>query len=268
MRQTFSAEALGLAEQPLPNALRAYRNREFGYSMPRPDTWFERKMDVEGGQGVIFTPDPESRTTAISVEVLSLGTEVTAQDLPDLDKAFLKGLRSVPGSRVERHAVFQSDYHIGVEAQQSFEAGGTRCRRWIRLLYKGPLQARLIAQGATVAEFNRTVDASKAFNPAIKDGRATRGLTPDKSNWANPISSPPFVAYQVSCGITLTYGGLAIDADARVENEEGEAIEGLFACGELVGGLYYDRYPGGAGLTSGAVFGRIAGRTASRSSLS
>ena len=75
---------------------------------------------------------------------------------------------------------------------------------------------------------------------------------------------PPFVAYQVTCGITLTYGGLAIDGEARVENEEGVAIDGLYACGELVGGLYYDRYPGGAGLTSGAVFGRIAGRLASR----
>jgi succinate dehydrogenase/fumarate reductase flavoprotein subunit len=63
----------------------------------------------------------------------------------------------------------------------------------------------------------------------------------------------------VTCGITLTYGGLAIDEQARAQNEEGEAIAGLYAAGELVGGLYYDRYPGGAGLTSGAVFGRIAG---------
>lgn len=111
----------------------------------------------------------------------------------------------------------------------------------------------------TVAEFNAAVDEAAPFNPAIKDGRATRGLTWNKSNWARAISKPPFVAYQVTCGITLTYGGLAIDEQARVQNEEGEAITGLYAAGELVGGLYYDRYPGGAGLTSGAVFGRIAG---------
>src|SRR5438067_2780827 len=73
-----------LPEQSLPNALRAYRNREWGYSMPRPDVWFERDLDVEGGQGVIFTPDPEEVMTAISVEVRDLGTEVTAEDLPDL----------------------------------------------------------------------------------------------------------------------------------------------------------------------------------------
>jgi tricarballylate dehydrogenase len=114
----------------------------------------------------------------------------------------------------------------------------------------------------TVAGFNGAVDEAVPFNPAILDGRSTKGLTIDKSNWARALREPPFVAYQVTCGITLTYGGLAIDEQARVENEEGEAIAGLYAAGELVGGLYYDRYPGGAGLTSGAVFGRIAGENA------
>ncbi|WP_150290984.1 FAD-dependent tricarballylate dehydrogenase TcuA [Sphingobium estronivorans] len=114
----------------------------------------------------------------------------------------------------------------------------------------------------TIAEFNGAVDEAVPFNPAIKDGRGTRGLAIEKSNWARALSQPPFVAYEVTCGITLTYGGLAIDEDARVQNEEGEPIAGLFAAGELVGGLYYDRYPGGAGLTSGAVFGRIAGMNA------
>lgn len=114
----------------------------------------------------------------------------------------------------------------------------------------------------TVAEFNAAVDGGVPFNPAIKDGRRTVGLAIPKSNWALSIAQPPFVAYQVTCGITLTFGGLAIDSEARVQNEEGEAIAGLFAAGELVGGLYYDRYPGGAGLTSGSVFGRIAGANA------
>jgi tricarballylate dehydrogenase len=111
----------------------------------------------------------------------------------------------------------------------------------------------------TVADFNAAVNEAMPFNPAVKDGRGTQGLATAKSNWARAISEAPFVAYQVTCGITLTYGGLAIDEQARVQNEEGEAIAGLYAAGELVGGLYCDRYPGGAGLTSGAVFGRIAG---------
>ncbi len=123
--------------------------------MPRPDVWFERDLEVEGGQGVIFTPDPDEVTTAISVEVRDLGTEVTPEDLPDLDEGFLKGLRAVSASRVEQHDAFQSPYHIGLEAQHSFEADGQRGRRWIRVLYKGTLQARLIAQAATIEEFDR-----------------------------------------------------------------------------------------------------------------
>lgn len=114
----------------------------------------------------------------------------------------------------------------------------------------------------TVQDFNAAVDDSTPFNPAVKDGRATKGLEINKSNWSRQIAEPPFVAYQVTCGITLTYGGLAIDEQARVQNEEGAPIAGLYAAGELVGGLYYDRYPGGAGLTSGSVFGRIAGQQA------
>ena len=114
----------------------------------------------------------------------------------------------------------------------------------------------------TVQDYNGAIDDATPFNPAVRDGRRTRGLAIDKSNWARAIAEPPFVAYQVTCGITLTYGGLAIDELARVQNEEGSPIAGLYAAGELVGGLYYDRYPGGAGLTSGAVFGRIAGQQA------
>src|SRR5713101_3440600 len=105
--------------------------------MPRPDVWFERDLDVQGGQGVIFTPDPEQLMTAISVEVRDLATEVTAEDLPDLEKGFLKGLKLVPGSKIEQHDVFQSMYHIGLEAQQSFDDAGQCRRRWIRVLYKG-----------------------------------------------------------------------------------------------------------------------------------
>lgn len=123
--------------------------------MPRPDLWFERTLDVDGGQGVIFTPDAEELMTGISVEVHDLGTDITAADLPDLDVAFLKGLRSVPGSKLEHHDVFHSVHHMGVEAQQSFEADGQRRRRWIRVLYRRTLQARVIAQGATLEEFDR-----------------------------------------------------------------------------------------------------------------
>jgi tricarballylate dehydrogenase len=112
---------------------------------------------------------------------------------------------------------------------------------------------------STVRDYNAAIDASRPFDPAIKDGRRTRGLAVEKTNWANPIDRPPFVAFAVTCGITFTYGGLAIDGRARVIDEAGRAVPGLYAAGELVGGLFWDNYPGGAGLMAGAVFGRRAG---------
>jgi tricarballylate dehydrogenase len=116
----------------------------------------------------------------------------------------------------------------------------------------------------TIAEYNRAVRTDVPFNPNVKDGRRTEGLAIDKSNWANTIDTPPFEAYAVTCGITFTFGGLRITNDAEVVNTDYRPIGGLYAAGELVGGLFYFNYPGGSGLTSGAVFGRIAGGAAAR----
>ena len=111
----------------------------------------------------------------------------------------------------------------------------------------------------TVDAYNAAVATEIDFNPNIKDGRGTVGLSVPKSNWANRIDQPPFSAYAVTCGITFTFGGLRVDNQARVLDMEQAPIAGLYAAGELVGGLFYFNYPGGTGLTSGAVFGRIAG---------
>jgi tricarballylate dehydrogenase len=114
----------------------------------------------------------------------------------------------------------------------------------------------------TVTSFNAAVPSPKGFDPLIEDGLATRGIQPPKSNWAVTLDSPPFVAYPVTCGITFTYGGLAIDTEAQVLDTEGRPMEGLFATGELTGGFFYNNYPGGSGLMRGAVFGMRAGRNA------
>jgi tricarballylate dehydrogenase len=113
----------------------------------------------------------------------------------------------------------------------------------------------------TVQTFNAAVQPGP-FNPAIKDGKHTVGIQPPKSNWALPLDTPPFLGFPVTCGITFTFGGVRIDADAHVLDRQDRPIPGLFAAGELVGGLFYGNYPGGSGLMSGAVFGRRAGRAA------
>ena len=101
------------------------------------------------------------------------------------------------------------------------------------------------------------------FNPNVKDGRCTVGLPVNKSNWANTIDEPPFEAYQVGCGISFTFGGVRIDPDTgQVIDGDMNPIPGLYAAGELVGGIFYFNYPGGSGLMSGTVFGRIAGHGA------
>ena len=112
--------------------------------------------------------------------------------------------------------------------------------------------------------FNAAVRTAVPFDPNVKDGRGTDGIAPPKSNWANPLDTPPFEAYAVTCGITFTFGGLRIDGEARVLDTDLQPIPGLYAAGELVGGLFYFNYPGGTGLMSGAVFGRIAGASAAR----
>ena len=115
---------------------------------------------------------------------------------------------------------------------------------------------------ATIREYNGAVRQDVAFNPNIKDGRCTEGLAVPKSNWANTLDQGPFEAYAVTCGITFTFGGLRIDTDARVLDTDLEPIPGLYAAGELVGGIFYHNYPGGSGLMAGAVFGRVAGNSA------
>ena len=118
---------------------------------------------------------------------------------------------------------------------------------------------------ATIRAFNAAVRSEVPFDPTVKDGRGTSGLAVPKSNWANALDRPPYRAFAVTCGITFTFGGLGIDTAARVLDTDHRPIPGLFAAGELVGGLFYLNYPGGSGLTSGAVFGRIAGAGAGAS---
>ncbi|KAK2465203.1 hypothetical protein APHAL10511_002557 [Amanita phalloides] len=144
------------------------------------------------------------------------------------------------------------------------------------------LASRLVEKGLrdghglvlTVNEFNKAVrlhrkeNATAMWDPVTKDGLSTQSkafrLSVPKTNWALTFDQPPFMAVKVTCGITFTFGGVAIDpCTAGVISEAtGKTIEGLYCTGEMVGGLFYDNYPGGSGLTAGAVFGRKAGKAA------
>lgn len=113
----------------------------------------------------------------------------------------------------------------------------------------------------TVQAFNASITEGAPFDPNVKDGRRAE-TRPPKSNWARSISTGPFYAFPVTCGITFTFGGLKTDTWGRVLTEDAEPLEGLYACGEALGGLFSGNYPGGSGLAAGAVFGRRAGSIA------
>jgi tricarballylate dehydrogenase len=120
----------------------------------------------------------------------------------------------------------------------------------------------------TVRAFNAAVPADLppfSTNPVVLDGRATVGITPPKSNYTMTIEEPPFEGFAVRCGMTFTFGGLKIDpASAQVQHVAGRPVKGLYAAGEMVGGLWVGNYASGSGMMAGATFGRIAGAHAAR----
>ena len=115
----------------------------------------------------------------------------------------------------------------------------------------------------TIETFNAACQTGD-FNPSILDGVTTQGLEPNKTNWALPINEPPFEAYVTTTGVTFTFGGLRINKAGEVQDLSDRSIPGLYAAGELVGGLFYENYPGGSGLMAGAVFGKLAGESAAQ----
>jgi precorrin 3B synthase CobZ len=128
----------------------------------------------------------------------------------------------------------------------------------------------------TVKEYNEAVYAfqkenpDKKWDPAVRDGMSTQSkkhrLRLGKTNWALPIDKSPFLAVVVTCGVTFTFGGLKVNPEttAVISSATGKEVPGLYAVGEMMGGLFYENYPGGSGLTSGAVFGRRAGTAAAK----
>ena len=107
----------------------------------------------------------------------------------------------------------------------------------------------------TVKEFNEAIVDEKPFIQYKLDGRRTKGLKPDKTNWAQKIDTPPYRAYAVVCGLTMTYGGLKTNEKAQVIDTSDRPIKGLYAVGEITGGFFYHNYPSGTGLDEGSSHG-------------
>ena len=120
---------------------------------------------------------------------------------------------------------------------------------------------------ATIKEYNAAVRTDIAYNPTVKDGRCTEGLAVNKTNWAETIDTPPYYGWAVTTGISFTFGGVKINTRGQVVTNSQEPIPGLYAAGEMVGGLFYYNYPGGSGLSAGMVFGRLSGTSAAEDAM-
>ncbi|UWQ29444.1 FAD-dependent tricarballylate dehydrogenase TcuA [Leisingera sp. M523] len=115
----------------------------------------------------------------------------------------------------------------------------------------------------TIEAFNAACRPGN-FHPAELDGLATEGLTPPKTNWARPITEPPFYGFSLRPGVTFTYLGFKVDETAQVQGADGP-VENLWAAGEtMAGSILGQGYLAGFGMAIGTVFGRIAGREAAR----
>ena len=113
-----------------------------------------------------------------------------------------------------------------------------------------------------INEYNNSINSNK-FDPHILDKKSNLNINPTRSNWALAVDTPPFEAYPTIAGMTFCYGGIKTTTDGEVTSKNGDIIEGLFAVGEMLGGLWYKNYPSGGGMMAGAVFGRSAGKKAS-----
>ena len=97
----------------------------------------------------------------------------------------------------------------------------------------------------TINEYNAAVRTDIPYNPTVKDGRCTEGLALNKTNWAETIDTPPYYGWAVTTGISFTFGGVKINTRGQIVTNAQEPIPGLYAAGEMVGGLFTTTIPVG-----------------------
>jgi len=141
-------------QRSLPSftGLQVVHDARLGFSILIPDGW--QRLDVSDSSADFYAPDPADLLTGLAIEGRDLGTEVQPGDLATLRRGFLRGLREVAGSKVESREAEAVGRLISLEARHTFRDGDVIRKRWVRLLYQGRAQVRLIAQAATVEQFD------------------------------------------------------------------------------------------------------------------
>lgn len=133
--------------------MRLHRDQTLGYSFFVPLDWHALELESATGNGAMYAPVVDDPLNSFSAEGRDLGTAVTADDLPALEAGFLAGVRRLPRSVIESAEAEAIGRLITMEARHTFREGKVTRKRWVRLLYQGSVQVRLVAQGATVEQF-------------------------------------------------------------------------------------------------------------------
>ena len=133
---------------------------------------------------------------------------------------------------------------------------------------QGYIKKGYTVTGATYEELAKAMgvdEAALAETMNNWNGYVEAKNDPDfgRTSFANPLNTAPYYAIKVTAGVHHTMGGLKINPNTEVLNENGEVIPGLFAAGEVTGGVHGANRLGGNAVADFTVFGRIAGAAAS-----
>lgn len=112
------------------------------------------------------------------------------------------------------------------------------------------------AMGVDEATFTSTMNT---WNQAVE---AKSDAEFGRTSFANPLTAAPYYAIKITPAVHHTMGGIVINPKAEVLNEKGEAISGLYAAGEVTGGVHGANRLGGNAVADFVVFGRISGQSA------
>lgn len=144
------------SDKPLLQGVTVHRDLQFRYSFLLASGWHSYQLESAAGRGRIFSPEPDTVLTSFSTEAIDLGTEITADDCATLRAGVESGLHELPDLLIEEQSEDVIGNFISLEYRFTFTDAATQetRKRWLRLVYDGRTQVRLIAQGASPAAFD------------------------------------------------------------------------------------------------------------------
>jgi hypothetical protein len=145
--------ARGDRQVPAFEGLLVHRDERFGFVVLVPVGW--QRLALSGSDtGVFYTPSSSDPLTGLAIDALELPARVRAKDLATLRRGLLDGLRQLNGFHLEHIEADSIAELLTLEARLTFRDGESVRKRWVRLLYQGHTQLRLIAQAASPELFD------------------------------------------------------------------------------------------------------------------